>query len=97
LMPPGSGPPKLRAATVSRSGVSSKGSDPSVTAQMRPAWWKTLVLPDPPYQPPSSRGTGASPRRALASGVRTQRLRYQRAFPPWRSTPWTMPSPANQW
>ncbi len=68
-----------------------------MTARIRPAWANTLVLPEPEYHPPSSRGTGDAPRYALASGLRTQRLRYQRGRPPCRSTPCTMPSPANQW
>ncbi|CKT62036.1 Uncharacterised protein [Mycobacterium tuberculosis] len=38
-----------------------------------------------------------SPRAAHTAGVRTQRLRYQRAFPSRSATPCTMASPVNQW
>ena len=48
-----------------------------------------------------ARGLGrpgnGSPRVAHTAGLRTQRLRYQQAFPSRSDTPCTMPSPLNQW
>ena len=42
------------------------------------------------------RAGAGSPRVSHTDRLRTQRLRYQRAFPSRSATPCTMPSPLNQ-
>ena len=71
------------------------GPPASTMARVRPAWPITFVLATSPKAPLP--GTGVSPSAALTALPRTHRLRYHSARPSRSRTPWTMPSPRNQW
>lgn len=87
-------PLKSWAPTVSRSGVSSKGTFASHRASSRPACSMTWV--------PAVLAVRSGPRSVMygapsRAGVCTQRLRYHSARPSRSRMPWTMPLPLNQW
>jgi hypothetical protein len=70
----------------------------SAIASVRPALAMTFVfgaksLNSVLYGP----GRAVSPSASATSAERTQRLRYHSARPSRSRTPWTMPSPTNQW
>ena len=96
--PCGRPPPKSVRATVSSSSVSSTGLAPaSTSANVLPACPITFVLGDrsmPSVTGPPGSGTPSSLGTLPA---RTHRFRYHSARPSRRRTPWTMPSPVNQW
>ncbi len=65
-------------------------------ANVRPARPITFVLAVsmPPWRSP---GAGGSPSASLTPLERTIRARYHSAEPSRSRSPWTMPSPTNQW
>ena len=89
-------PSKSKRPTVSSSGVTSVGAVFSTSARIRPPWAMTWVLASVASR--SSIPFSPTMRRPASNdSVRTYRLRYQVARPPESSTPWSIPSPKNQW